>query len=220
MWYLKYKFIHKDCIYAPKLREYNLSVFFFPLSHYKEGNFVFTNSIQQVVGEKKNIKKYVTYLEKHPKIVKIDVYDNIIFTLAKHKTDLKMYETVYNPALIFVAPGYQDKEGFEVWEVACWERKPLENMIFVLKNNKTTIHFEILKLVEKRLNDVFVMKLLPKLAPKQQEALRLAYKMGYYKFPRKVDLDKLAKIAKVSKPTFRENLRKAEAKLMPYLISE
>lgn len=220
MWYLKYKFIHKDCIYAPKLKQYNLSVMFYPLNHYKKGNFVFTNAILQVIGEKKNIKKFVNYLKKHSQIDKLDVHDNILFCLAKHKTNLKIYETVYNPAFIFVAPGYQDKDGFEVWEVACWDRKLLENMIHVLKSSKTTTYFEILKFVERKLNDVFVMKLLPKLAPKQEEALRLAYKNGYYKFPRKIDLDELARIAKVSKPTFRENLRKAEVKLMPYLISE
>jgi len=220
MWYLKYKFVHRDCIYAPKLRQYNLSVFFFPLNSYKEGNFVFANSIQQVVGDKKNIEKYVAYLKKHSQIAKLDVYGNVLFCLAKHRAEFKMYETVYNPKIIFIAPGYQDKEGYEVWEVACWDRKTLENMIAVLKKNKTTTYFEVLKLVERKLNDVFVMKLLPKLAPKQEKALRLAYKEGYYKFPRKTDLDQLAKITKVSKPTFRENLRRAESKLMPYLISE
>jgi predicted DNA binding protein len=50
--------------------------------------------------------------------------------------------------------------------------------------------------------------------------LNIAIKNGYYNFPRKNDLNKLSKIAKVSKQTFQENLRKAENKLIPFLVGE
>jgi predicted DNA binding protein len=53
---------------------------------------------------------------------------------------------------------------------------------------------------------------------KQKQAMNLAIKNGYYNYPRKTNLDNLAKIAKVSKQTFQENLRKAENKLIPSLI--
>jgi hypothetical protein len=59
---------------------------------------------------------------------------------------------------------------------------------------------------------------LPDLSPKQREAIELAYKNGYYKYPKQTDLDKLSKIMGVGKSTFQEHLKKAEGKLLPYLI--
>jgi len=42
-------------------------------------------------------------------------------------------------------------------------------------------------------------------------------KKGYYNFPRKIDLEKLANLSKVKRQTFQENLRRAEKKLVPFL---
>ena len=58
----------------------------------------------------------------------------------------------------------------------------------------------------------------PKLSPKQKEAVELAVKEGYYNYPRKIDLEGLAKLSKVKRQTYQENLRRAEKKLVPFLI--
>ena len=220
MWYLKFKYKHSDCIYAPKLEELNLALFFHYIGYYTKGNYVYTSALQHLIGEEKNIKKYVRYMRNHKKIVRIEVYGDVIFTLAKHRKGLEVYGAIYDPILIYPAPAYLNEDGFEIIEVACWDRKHLQELIKGLEKNKTTVHFEILKFVDKRMDDVYVSRLLPKLPPKQEEAIKLAFRYGYYRFPRKVSLDKLAEITKVSKPTFRENLRKAEAKIIPKLISE
>lgn len=220
MWYLKFKYKHSDCIYAPKLEELNLSIFFHYIGNYIKGNYIYTSAIQHLIGEEKDIKKYIKYMKTHQKIIKIEVYGDVIFTLAEHRKELKVYRAIYDPIFIFPTPAYLSEDGFEIIEVACWERKPLQELITALEKNKTTTHFEILKFIEKEMDDIYVSKLLPKLSEKQEKAIKLAFKEDYYKFPRKTSLDKLSKIAKVSKPTFRENLRKAEAKLIPKLISE
>ena len=41
MWYLKYKYKHSDCIYADKLREFELDGYFFHLGEYVKGNYVY-----------------------------------------------------------------------------------------------------------------------------------------------------------------------------------
>jgi predicted DNA binding protein len=220
MWYLKVKLKHSDCIYAPKLEELGLNVFFYYIGHYIKGRYVYTSAIQRIVGSENKVRKYIGYMKNHEQISKIEVYGNTIFTLARHKKELKTYSTVYNPILIYPAPSYLSKDGFEIIEVACWNRKPLEDFIKAFQKAKTTIHFEILKFENKSMDDIYVSKLLPKLPEKQKQAILLAFKHGYYLFPKMTNLDKLAKLAKVSKPTFRENLRKAEVKLIPQLISE
>ena len=220
MWYLKYKYKHSDCIYVDKLKELNLNGYFYYLGEYVKGRYVYTSAMIQLIGEEKAIKKYIRYLKNHKDIIRFEVYENILFILAKHKKELSLYEAVYSPILIYPAPAYLNKEGFEVIEVASWDRKAIEILIKSIEKNKTTTYFEILQFRQRKLDDIYVSKLLPKLAEKQKQAITLAFKNGYYNFPRKINLDKLAEASKVSKQTFRENLRKAEAKIIPKFISE
>ena len=53
---------------------------------------------------------------------------------------------------------------------------------------------------------------------KQQKALTLAFNSGYYELPRKIYLKNLAKEMNIHRRTFEEHLRKAEKKIMTYLI--
>ena len=59
---------------------------------------------------------------------------------------------------------------------------------------------------------------MPRLSNKQREAYQLAVENGYYKFPRKIGLEEMAKIMKISVSTFQEHLRKAEEKIIPSYI--
>lgn len=220
MWFLKYKYKHSDCIYSPKLIELGLNVFFHHLNSYIKGNYIYTSSAQYLEGNIVEIKKYERYLKKHKKILKIERHKKIVFVLARHRKDIKIYPKIYNSMLIYPAPAFLDKEGFEITEVASWDRKKLQELIKALEETKTTESFEILEFKEKILDDIYISKLMPKLPKKQKEAIKLAFREGYYKFPKKVSLDKLSKKSKVSKPTYRENLRKAEAKILPKFLPQ
>ena len=65
-----------------------------------------------------------------------------------------LYKAVYNPILIYPAPTYLSKEGFEITEVACWDRKVLQNLIKSLEKNKTTEYLEILHFIDKSMDDI------------------------------------------------------------------
>ena len=218
MWYLKFKIRHSDCIYAPKLEQLKLSGFFYPLGVYKKGEYIFTSSIQKVSGKEIVIKEYYNYLKRHKKVVKVEQYKNLIFTLAKHKQGKVTYEKVYDPTLIYPTPAFLDKDGFELWEIACWDRKPLEELIKAVPKVKTTTYFEVISFIKRTLHDIYLLKLLPKLSPKQREAIEFAYKRGYYEYPKKIGLDQLSKLMGIGKSTFQEHLKKAEGKLIPYLV--
>ncbi|MHA2139728.1 MAG: helix-turn-helix domain-containing protein [Candidatus Hodarchaeales archaeon] len=56
------------------------------------------------------------------------------------------------------------------------------------------------------------------LTSKQQEVLKLAYTKGYYELPRSVFLENLAKEMNIHRRTYEEHLRKAEKKIMSYLV--
>jgi len=59
--------------------------------------------------------------------------------------------------------------------------------------------------------------IMPKLSNKQKEAIQLAVKEGYFDFPRKINLEGIAKRMKISKQTLQQHLRIAEKKLVPFL---
>lgn len=218
MWYLKFKLRHKDCIFAPLVEKYNLSIDFFPLRQEMKGKSLYTSALHVAKGDENNVKKYLKELREKSRIIKMEVSNKIIFTLTKEETDKESYEAIYNSKILYITPGYNTSDGYEGWEVASWDRKPLENLVKVMEKSKNVTHFEILKFEERNLDEVFILQLFPSLPVKQKAAIELAYKSGYYQFPKKTNLDKLAKIAGVSKPTFQENLKKAESRLMPLLL--
>ena len=217
MWYLKFKIRHKDCIISPLAEKYKVNIEFYPLGHYIKGDFVYTSAIQSVKGEEKNIRGYIRELKKDKRIVKIEV-SNVIFTQTKEKASKKTYQAIYNPQLFYITPGFNSSKGEEIWEIACWERKALEELIKIMEHAETTTFFEVMKFEERNIDDIYILQLFPQLPPKQKEAIELAYGGGYYQFPKKTNLDKLAKILGVSKATFQENLKKAEARIMPLLL--
>ena len=48
--------------------------------------------------------------------------------------------------------------------------------------------------------------------------MNLAIKHSYYDYPRKIELEKLADIMKISYSTYQAHLRKAEKKLLPFFF--
>jgi len=218
MWYLKFKLRHEDCIFAPLVEKYDLSIEFFPLRQNMKGNHLYTSAIHIAKGNEKAIKKYLRDLKNNKRVMEMEVSKEIIFTLTKEATDKESYEAIYNSKILYITPGYNTPDGYEGWEVASWSRKPLENLISVMEKAKNVTHFEILKFEESGLEEVYILQLFPDLPKKQREAIELAYAEGYYRYPKKTNLDKLARIVKISKQTFQENLKKAEARLMPLLL--
>ena len=220
MWYLKIKYNHGDCIYTDKSNELNISIFHYYLGSYVKGQYVYSSAFQHFEGEGKNINKYINYLKSSKRVINLEVFEKSVLILTKNKQELKTYSVLYNPMFIYPNPAIVDRDGFEIVEIAFWEKKPLQDLINQLKKDKTTTHLEILKFVNRDMDDLYVTKLLPKLPLQQRKAIQLAYQLGYYEYPRNVNLEKLAKISKVSKATFRESLRRAEAKIIPHLISK
>ena len=216
---MKFKYKHSDCIYFPLIEKHNLQIQFYPLGSYTKDNYVYVSAVHIVKGEKESINNYIKELRKDRRIVKIEV-SKVIFTISKEPFSLKIYQTVYNPKLFYITPSFNSSDKKEIIEIASWDRELLSNLIKTMKNASTTTFFEILKFEERYMDSIYIMQLFPELPEKQKKAIELAYKSGYYQFPKKTNLDKLARIAKVSKQTFHENLKKAESRLMPLLLRE
>ncbi|MFH1785288.1 MAG: helix-turn-helix domain-containing protein [Candidatus Micrarchaeota archaeon] len=58
------------------------------------------------------------------------------------------------------------------------------------------------------------------LTPKQRQALASAVSMGYYEWPKKVNLEELASRLGIKRRALQENLRKAEGRVLQKLLDE
>jgi len=58
------------------------------------------------------------------------------------------------------------------------------------------------------------------LSEQEKNSIIEAIKLGYYEYPRKINLEELGEILKLSKPTLEQYIRKAEKKIMVKLFNE
>jgi predicted DNA binding protein len=95
-------------------------------------------------------------------------------------------------------------DGWEIWTIAAPRKSALNNAIEAIKKLGT------LKLlyIQKSTFDGY------NLSTNQEKVIRLAVELGYYNWPKKINLQKLSKLMGISKPTLQEHLRKAEIKVI------
>jgi predicted DNA binding protein len=213
MWNLLFKVKNIDSIYTSLTKDTKIVDYMYPVDRYKKNKKINILSIHILEGEEKDKNLFSRKLKNNKKVIKFDRNeDRIVVLIAEEE---KFYELLYNPELFLLKPVII-KEGYEYWNIAAWDRNILEDLINELGKWKKKLPFFELQAIEKaNLNDIYFPKIIPKIPLKQKEAFQLALENGYYRFPRKADLSKLAKIMKVSTQTFHEHLRKAEAKLLP-----
>lgn len=211
MWVLKLKLSHEKFLLGGLAVKFKIDMIGYPLTYYKDKKYLYLTTAGFLIGEEKNKKALLKYAKKSGDFVKIEIKNDFIINVSRQP----LYtEPVYDPHLIRPGPAFISHEGYHIWEVASWEKKPLLKIIaFAKKFHGGTV----LKLKQEKLTNISFTTVLPELSDKQKKALELAVSEGYYDYPRKTDVHKLAKLMKVSYSTFQEHLRKAEGKIMPVL---
>jgi len=212
MWVAKFKIWHKTCLLRPKCVKYQVTDFVYLVNSWKEEEKFYYTESHILQGTEENKKKFIKDLKKEKSIKKFEQSGNYIFTLNEISVEEEYYSVIFNPKIIYTKPIAQRADGFEDWELACWDKETLMKIMDI-----PTFDVKLVYIKQTKLSDIFLPHIYPKLAPKQKEAIELAVKEGYYQYPRKVDLEKLAKISKVKRQTYQENLRRAEKKLIPFL---
>lgn len=217
MWVTRIKLIDKNCIWSTRCKKFNIYNYQYPLGFYnvKQGLALVMHHILE--GEEKNIKNYIKNVKKDQRVKKLEVKKNFMVSLViekRTKIRLKTLKTLYNPKLIYIKPGINFPDGTEIWEIGSFDKKDLAKLIsFIEKYYQGKLFF----LKEIKIPKMFIPTIMPNLTDKQHNAFKIASEKGYYEFPRKTNLHKLAKLTKISRPTFEEHLRKAEIKLLGFL---
>jgi predicted DNA binding protein len=213
MWITRLKIRH-DCIIGNRCEKFEVTTTGTPFNVFIEKGVTYSPQVQTLQGDEKNIKDFIKDLKNDMRITNLEVEGNTVFFIEVRKE--KIPSTFYHAKLIFVKPVFVDKGGYEYWEVASWKRAILTEFIASLE--KEIKNVEILKIEETKISDIYFAHLLPDLTSHQKRALELAFEGGFYAWPKRTGLGKLAKIMRVSVPTFREHLKRAEEKLMPDLV--
>jgi len=216
MWVLRLKIKH-DCTIGNRCRKFKCVGFSLPLSSWKEKKGYYISQRHTIEGDKDKVNKFIQDLKKDKRIINVEISQNTIFFVEKRK-GREIPAAHYNPKMFFVQPVFVDKQGYEYWELASWQKQVLMEFRKRLEKSKAMHILKIEKFRNEKLNTIYFPKIMPHLSEKQQEAYRLAVEFGYYSFPRHVDLGDLAREMKVTVSTFQEHLRRAEAKIMPKYV--
>ncbi|MFA5077014.1 MAG: helix-turn-helix domain-containing protein [Candidatus Micrarchaeia archaeon] len=162
------------------------------------------------------LDEYLAYVKHDSKTKKLRVLeksDSNAHILLRFKGSSSTYDAVLSSGVTYTS-NVTAKAGFEVHRVLATEPR---NMGRMLSELSAVGDVKVLKVGEFKSGS---LSNLPSLTDKQIEALKAALISDYYSWPRGSTLEKLAKTVKISRRSVQERLRRAESKLMPFVIRE
>lgn len=216
MWTLKIRVYEEKDIYGSRTRKFNITLYFYSINYFIKKKKYYFVGVGVIEGEERNKKAFFRDLKKDKRIEKLEINKDFficIYSETKTRALERMVQVAYSPSFFHLKPVIMSNNGWETWEVASLDRKILEKLIDIAKRYK----YELLYFKEKKISNIMIFNILPELTDKQKRALELAVENGYYEYPRKIKLEKLAKLMKVSLSTYQAHLRKAEKKLLPFI---
>jgi len=215
MWVLKLKVESKNQFLGRLAIKHKVSITGYPLSYYKDDKYIYLIQCGFMFGKEKNKKELIRDVKKQPEFVKVELKNDFAVLITKQPL---FTEVFWNAKIIRPTPTIINwKEKKHTWELASFDRKILEN---VLKSAKKYLGAELFKFKQEKISNISITKLLPELTKKQKQALEIAINNGYYDYPKKVNMEKLAKIMKISYSTYQAHLKKAEGKIIPSVYKE
>lgn len=218
MWVAKFKLLDDEDIYTPFCQKFNVDFFAVPYT-----NFIKTKKVNLLLGgiisgSEENKKKFLESVRKDKRVKSIEQYHDFILVHVQHPLSREIRSEIqifYNPQYIRTKPVHMSSDGWEYWEVACLDRNELNKLIQVAIKN---YHGELFYIRQEKLKSIASLELMPLLTEKQSESIKLAFREGYYNYPRRKTLPILAKSLKKSYSAYQENLRKAEKKIIEYFF--
>ena len=220
MWIARLLVYDENGMFASRAKKFNVGIHGYMLNYYSTKNSLYYTVLAFIEGTDKLKKKFITDLKKEKNIENIEDEGNFIICRAKVTLDKErqyFIKLFYNPLLIQMRPYVIYTDGWEELELASFDRKHLEEILKVSEK-----HFNLkLKYIRKeKIANLGILSMLPKLTEKQKIAVESAISNGYYEYPRRIDVLRLAKKSNLSFSTFQEHLRKAENKLIPFAIKK
>ncbi|MDP7282509.1 MAG: helix-turn-helix domain-containing protein [Candidatus Undinarchaeales archaeon] len=195
----------------------------------------FTDAVKKYVltdntwkGTTAELNAAFEYVKSHDLVKDLKVLyksNNVMRVLAKTKYDKTATQSITDSGCLFF-DSVHDSDGMETATIMS------ENKDSMMQFYNTMNEIGEAKLLKLKKTDIGTPKptdllclisskdanMLPgELSAKQLEIFNMAYKLGYYTYPRKVSIRDMAELADLHENTVREHIRKAETKLVPLL---
>lgn len=162
------------------------------------------------------LQAYVKELRDSPSVVEVDVTyrsPQAYWTRVVHRLDRdSIYETVLRNSCMTRLPIVIER-GAQHHTVLAPSRNLLSQLLHELRNRFTKV--QVTRVRERPTSPYQAI-----LTEKQQEALVLAYKSGYYEMPRKAKLDDLGRKLGIRRVAMQERLRRAELRILTEFTEE
>jgi len=215
MWVMKLKVDSKPQFLGRMAIKHKVSMTGYPLSYYKDGKWIYLTLCGFMFGKEKNKKELLQDIKKQPEFVRLEIKNDFAVIVTRQPL---VTEPIWDPKIIRLAPHIINwREKKHTWELGSFDRKVLER---VLKFSKKYLGAQVLKLKEEKISNISITHLLPELTKKQKQALEIAINNSYYDYPKKINMEKLAKIMGISYSTYQAHLKKAEGALLPSIYKE
>ena len=190
--------------------KYNIKAYGYPLNTFKENNKFYVNLAAEVVGSDKNKKQFFKELKKAQQTKHLEVNGDFVIACFEQPKEV---EVLYSSGFIYLGPQEFTPDFYQTYYLGSWNRKKLSAVInMMLKGAKVKIQ----QFKKEKIRDISVTSIAPNLTEKQKKAFDIAYKKGYYNFPRDSELASLSKQMKISLSTYQAHLRKAERKIVDF----
>jgi predicted DNA binding protein len=180
----------------------------------KAGKMTYQILWSAAAGSKSELDDYLDYLKRDSLTRKMVVLGRTPSTaLFFHRTVNRSssYEAVLRNDVVY-SSAVRVGSGLEVHDVISMDPKSMQKTLRELEEIGDT---KIL-----RLGDFKPKETKNGLTEKQKKALALALDNGYYDWPKKVNLDELGAMEKISRRSLQERLRRAESKIIPKAIED
>ncbi len=208
MWVAKVRLISPKIGVGYFAFKHHVTLSGYPLRYWKsKGKYSYALVVGNISGSEINKKSFFKDALQQGLFTELEL--NRDFFIGIMRT-LQTNDPIYDPQIIWLKPAYISSEGYQIWEMASWEKEVIQKVVAVSRE----FQGKLLKLTQEKVGNVSLVGLKPELTAKQQRAYELASENGYYEYPRKTELKVLAKKMGVSYATYQAHLRKAERALL------
>ncbi|MEK6924185.1 MAG: helix-turn-helix domain-containing protein [Candidatus Micrarchaeota archaeon] len=214
MWVAELKVWHEGSAHLELSKRYDVEVYAHYLNAFTRGKNVFLSRVLYVTG--RDAREFINQLGKEKRIAIEGVSGNQVFYTIKVQSQ---YHSLLCGNRVFFLKPNRVRKGFEYWIVGAWRKRDVNELVRKINSGKPRATAELMSIKSEEVN-LFAPQALAGLTGRQAYCLAKAFENGYYEYPHRNSVKRLAALAGMPRTTFQEHLQKAETKLLSKLASQ
>jgi predicted DNA binding protein len=207
MWELKFDFDGQEVFFGSIAKKFNVELTGYPISNYEKNRKLFLNIVGTIKGKNYDKEKIIKFLKLSKYVKRLETNNDFFNILILEDFEFKPF---YSPYFIHLSPTRIDQQGTYHYHIGSWQREELSKLLLYVKSHYKC---KVLSFKQNKVKTISILGIQPNLTDKQRKVFELAMNSGYYEYPKKTNLHKLAKQHKLSYSAFQQHLRIAEKKI-------